>query len=91
MVATCRGVHPAPFEPLLRAAALFGGSQASLKMTEEKIQDCNLVGYRFPEDKPLKADVNDIRFNFSPCFVAVGNQFMVASRIQLGKELIPAS
>jgi hypothetical protein len=46
------------------------------------------VGYRFPEDEKLANDDADFRFNFSPCFVAVGNQFMMASTIELGGKLI---
>jgi hypothetical protein len=75
-------------ETVLRGAALLVGSQAGLKLSEEKHGDHTLVGYRFPEDRPLKADVNDIRFNFSPCFCAVGNQFFASSTIDLGHELI---
>jgi hypothetical protein len=75
-------------EAVLRGVALLAGSQAGLKLTEEKHGEHTLVGYRFPEDRPLKADVNDIRFNFSPCFCAVGNQFLASSTIELGHELI---
>jgi hypothetical protein len=75
-------------ETVLRGAALLAGTQASLRLTEEKHGDHTLVGYRFPEDRPLKADVNDIRFNFSPCFCAVGDQFFASSTIELGHELI---
>jgi Protein of unknown function (DUF3352) len=75
-------------DPVLRSAAFFVGGQASLKLVEEKYKDCNLVGYRFPEDKPLRADVNDTRFGYSPCFFNVGNQFVASSTIELGRELI---
>src|SRR5581483_6787718 len=73
---------------LLRAVALFGGAQAKLKLVEETVDGVTLVGYRFPEDGSLPADVNNIRFNFSPCFAAVGDQFFAASTIELGRELI---
>jgi len=75
-------------DTILRGVALLVGSQAKLKLVEEKHGDYTLVGYRFPEDVPLKGDVADIRFNFSPCFVAVGKQFLAASTIELGHELI---
>src|SRR5581483_7036721 len=55
---------------------------------EETVDGVTLVGYRFPEDGSLPADVNNIRFNFSPCFAAVGDQFFAASTIELGRELI---
>ena len=73
---------------LLRAVALFAGLQAKLKLVEETVDGVTLVGYRFPEDGSLPADVNNIRFNFSPCFAAVGDQFFAASTIELGRELI---
>jgi hypothetical protein len=73
---------------LLRAVALFAGLQAKLKLVEEDIDGVKLVGYRFPEDGTLAGDVNNIRFNFSPCFAAVGDQFFAASTIELGREMI---
>jgi len=75
-------------ETVLRGAALLGGAQADLKLVEEKYKDCKLIGYRFPEDKPLKGDVNDLRFNFSPCFTRVGDQYVVCSTIELCRELV---
>ncbi len=75
-------------ETVLRGAAFLAGNQASLKLVEETYKGVKVVGYRFPEDKPLRQDVNDIRFNFSPCFASVGNQFVLCSTIELGKELV---
>jgi hypothetical protein len=75
-------------EAVLRAAALLAGNQAKLRLAEEKFQGVTLVGYRFPEDVPLPADTTRLRFNFSPCFAAVGDQFVIASTIELGRELI---
>ena len=79
---------PKTMDTVLRGVALLAGSQAGLKLVEEKHGDHTLVGYRFPEDKPLKQDTNDLRFNFSPCFIAVGNQFLICSTLELGHELI---
>jgi hypothetical protein len=73
---------------LLRAAALIAGAQAKLKLVEEAVDGVTLVGYRFPEDGTLAADVNNVRFNFSPCFAAVGDQFFAASTIEMGREMI---
>ena len=36
----------------------------------------------------MKDDVNDLRFNFSPCFCRVGNQYVVSSTLELCRELI---
>jgi hypothetical protein len=73
---------------LLRAVALFAGAQAKLKLVEETVDGVMLVGYRFPEDGALAGDVNNIRFTFSPCFAAVGDQFFAASTIEFGREMI---
>lgn len=75
-------------ESVLRGAALLATTQFPLKLVEEKHSDTNLVGYHFREDKPLKVDTNDIRFAFSPCFTRVGNQFIMASTIELARELV---
>jgi hypothetical protein len=79
---------PKAMEAVLRGAALLAGTQVRLKLTEEKHGTHTLVGYRFPEDGKFPADVGDFRFNFSPCFCAVGNQFFVSSTLDLGHELI---
>ncbi|MFN4260146.1 MAG: DUF3352 domain-containing protein [Gemmataceae bacterium] len=75
-------------EAVLRGAALLAGNQFKLKLNEEKRGDVNLVGYRFPEDELVRNDPTNIRYNFSPCFATVGDQFFVASTIELGRELI---
>ena len=75
-------------EGVLRGAALFGGSQVGLKLAEEKYKGCTLIGYRFDEQRPLKQDVNDLRFNFSPCFARVQGHFLFCSTIELCRELV---
>jgi hypothetical protein len=79
-------------ETVLRAAALFTTAQFDLKLVEEKRGDATVVGYRFAEkDKGkgrLRNDVNKIRYNFSPCFVRVGNQFVISSTMELAAELV---
>lgn len=76
-------------ESILRATALLGAfSEFKLRLVEEKHGDLEIVGYRFPENVKVKDDVNDLRFNFSPCFVRVGNQFVASSTLELCHELI---
>jgi hypothetical protein len=75
-------------EPILRGAALLATTQMPLKSVEEKHGERRIVGYRFSEDGKFKGDVNNLRFNFSPCFVAVGNQFLVSSSLELCHELV---
>jgi hypothetical protein len=70
------------------AGLLYSTTQTKVNLVEEKHGDVTLVGYRFPENVSYKSDVNDIRFNFSPCFARVGNQFMVCSTLELGHEML---
>lgn len=74
----------------IRAGVLFLPGRVGLKLVEEKHGGSKIVGYRFPEDKPLKEDAGDIRFNFSPCFTRVGDQFVLCSTIELCRELVDA-
>jgi hypothetical protein len=73
---------------VLRGAAFLASFQVKLKLVEEDHNGCHIVGYRFPEDATLKVDVNDLRFNFSPCFVRVGDQFVLCSTVELCREMI---
>jgi hypothetical protein len=75
-------------ETILRGAALLATTQVPLKSVEEKHGERRIVGYRFSEDGKFKGDVSNIRFNFSPCFVPVGNQFVLSSSLELCHELV---
>jgi hypothetical protein len=75
-------------ETVLRGAALLATTQVKLKMNEEKYKDSDIVSYRFPEDAPYKGDNGGYRFNFSPSFTRVGNQFVASSTTELCRELV---
>jgi hypothetical protein len=75
-------------ETILRGAALLATTQVPLNLVEERHGQQRIIGYRFREDGKFKRDPNGIRFNFSPCFVAVGNQFVLCSTVELCHELI---
>ncbi|MFL5342249.1 MAG: DUF3352 domain-containing protein [Gemmataceae bacterium] len=77
-------------EGVLRAAALLAGSQANLKLVEETHAGVKIVGYRFPEKGTLAADPENLRFNFSPCFCSVGNQFAACSTLEFCRDVIDA-
>jgi hypothetical protein len=83
---------PEPFaknmETVFRGLGLLASSQVKLDFDEATYKDCNVISWRFPVDGEFKADVSDIRFNFSPCFTRVGNQFVVCSTVELCHELI---
>jgi hypothetical protein len=75
-------------ETVLRGAAFLGGNQFKLKLVEEKHGDLTIVSYRFPEGQEKPANVAAIAYNFSPSFVAVGDQFVLSSTIELAHELV---
>ncbi len=73
---------------ILRAVALLAGRQAKLKLVEEMHGPVKIVGYRFPEDGAFPNDSENIRFNFSPCFAVVNDQFLACSTIEFAREMI---
>jgi hypothetical protein len=75
-------------EGVLRGIALLAGTQFGLKMFDETRGGVKIVGYRFPDDRSEPQDPENIRFNFAPCFAVVHNQFMVASTIEFGREIV---
>ncbi len=75
-------------ESILRAIALVSGFSSNLQLVEEQYKDCKLIGYRFPEDQALRDDVDNLRFNFTPCFTRAGDQLIVSSTINLCRELV---
>ncbi|HLW64553.1 MAG TPA: hypothetical protein VKS79_04475, partial [Gemmataceae bacterium] len=75
-------------EGILRGAALLGGTQFKLKLYDEMCGDVRIVGWRFPEDGAFPNDPDNLRFNFTPCFASVGDQFVSCSNVELCRELI---
>jgi hypothetical protein len=75
-------------EAILRGAAFLASTQTKLQLVEEKHGDFKIIGYRFAQDGQLKGDEGYLRFNYSPCFVAVGNQFVACSTLELCHQLV---
>jgi hypothetical protein len=75
-------------DTLLRFGGLLASNQFEMHLVEQKHNGHDIVGYRFDEKAELKGDVNDIRFNFSPCFARVEDQFVFCSTLDLCKELV---
>jgi hypothetical protein len=75
-------------DAVFRAAALLAGFQVKLTLVEDKHGEVPIVGWRFAEGAEQKGDPNDLRFNFSPCFCRVGNQYVVCSTLELCHELV---
>jgi hypothetical protein len=76
-------------EPLIRAAGLFGTFNAKMILFEEQRGPWKLLGYRFAENARNKSINHGTLFNFSPCYVRVGNQFIFSSTRELALTLIP--
>ncbi len=75
-------------DAILRGAALLAGTQLKLKLVEETYAGHKVVGYRFPEDAKVPQDTDNLRFNFSPCFVRVGNQMAFCSTLEFAREIV---
>jgi hypothetical protein len=78
-----------PIEGILRGIALLAGNPYKAKIFEEMHGDIKIVGYRFPENIEVADDPEGIRYNFTPCFAAVGNQFLMCSTLEFCHEMIP--
>ena len=78
-------------ETLLRGAALLASTQVRLKLTEQQYGEVKIIGYKFDQaDRSLKinAENTPILRSVSPSFAVVGNQFVVASSLELCREMI---
>lgn len=73
---------------MLRGAALLASFQTRLELVEENHDGVKLVGYRFAENDANRGVQNGLLFNFSPCFAQVGDQFMLCSTLDLGRQII---
>ncbi len=75
---------------ILRGAALLAGTQVKLHLVEEKLGPVTLVGYRVAKEflnRPENRN-NPLSYITSPCFAAVGDQFVVCSTMELGREMV---
>lgn len=75
---------------ILRSAALLATFQVGLKLKEETYKECELVSYYFDEKKSVENDPKNVRFNFSPTYVACGDQFIMSATAELARDLIDA-
>lgn len=73
---------------ILRGAALLATTQFRLKLIEEDYKGIHLVSYRFPENREVAQDKENIRFAFSPTYAWVGDQFIASSTVELARDLI---
>ena len=72
-------------DKILRAGGLAATFQFGLRMKEEEYHGHKMVVY-YVNEKSKAADIP--LKGLSPCFAQVGNQFMVSSTVELGRDLI---
>lgn len=73
---------------VLRSTALLATFAVGLQLKEETYKDCEMVSYLFSETKKVEGDQQNIRFNFSPTYVACDDQFIVSATRELARDLI---
>src|SRR5262249_25338980 len=73
---------------ILRSAALLATFSVGLTLKEETYKDCEMVSYTFNEKKKVDFDPTNIRFNFTPTYVACGDQFIMSGTAELARDLI---
>jgi len=73
----------------LRTAAALASLGIGLTMSEEKVDEVEVVSYRFSETKVVPGDPTNVRFSFVPTFAVVNGFLVVGSSPQLVKDLIP--
>jgi hypothetical protein len=75
-------------EAMVRGVALLAGTQIKLKLTEEKQDEVNILGYRFLEGSKIKINSRNFLNNFSPCMAVVGDQMVACSTLELCHEIV---
>ena len=75
---------------ILRSGALVATVKFGLKLNEETYRDCEMISYHFLETKKVEDDPQNVRFNFTPTYVTVGNHFVVSATAELARDLIDA-
>jgi hypothetical protein len=73
---------------IFRAGALLATFQVGLNLKEETYKDCEMVSYLFSETKKFGGDPQGARFNFSPTYVTVGDQFVMSATAELARDLV---
>jgi hypothetical protein len=73
---------------IFRGAALLSTFSVGLTLKEETYKDCEMITYTFNEKKKADFDPTGIRFNFTPTYVTVGDQFVMSGTAELARDLI---
>jgi hypothetical protein len=73
---------------ILRSSALLVTFKVGLRLKEDTYKDCEMVSYYFSETTKVDDDPQNVRFNFSPTYVTVGNHFVMSATAELARDLI---
>ncbi|MSQ93570.1 MAG: hypothetical protein EXR98_03330 [Gemmataceae bacterium] len=73
---------------IFRSGALVATFSFGLQLKETTYKNCDLVSYYFSETKKVEGDPGNSRFNFSPTYVTVGNQFVMSATAELARDLV---
>jgi hypothetical protein len=76
-------------DAVLRTGGLFLSNQLKMVRKEETVGDLTIAGYRFSEKEPVDNDRGGFRYNFSPCWVRVKDQFVFSTTFELASALVP--
>lgn len=75
---------------IFRTGALLATFAVGLQLKEEKYKDYDMVSYYFSETKKVDGDTTNVRFNFTPTYVTVGDQFVISATAELARDLVDA-
>jgi hypothetical protein len=73
---------------ILRTGALAATFFYGLQLDEQTYKDCEIVTYYFSETKKVESDPQNIRYNFAPSYVTVGDSFVMSATPELARDLI---
>ncbi len=79
----------AAIDAAIRASGLFLAGQYKMVRKEEEAGGVKVQGYRFSERDEVPFDPTGYRFNFSPSWVRIGDQFVFSSTMELARSLVP--
>lgn len=75
-------------DTILRSIALAVGNPYKPRLFDEVHAGVKIVGYRFAPNREVADDPTNVRYNFTPCFCAVHNQFVMCSNIEYCREIV---
>jgi hypothetical protein len=78
-----------PVTAALRGGAFAASLATGMTLSEETFEGVKIVSYKFPENRELPGDADNLRYNFMPSFAVVEQSLIVASEPSVIRALIP--